>query len=224
MSPQKVNVVSVPSLVYTQIMADIKGSTFGFIGRSGCGKGTQIKLLETFLRGEGYDVVCIGLGAFGRELAQKETLMARWLKTIIEQGKQYPSWFASSLIIQAIGRSLENADQILLLDGSPRRLAEAQVLEEVMHVLGRSPVRLIHLDISEETARKRLISRGRADDIPSAIEVRLEWFSTEVLPVIAYYENSTSLTALQGKRVITIQSEQSIDAVQEEIQRRIRES
>lgn len=202
----------------------LRGSTFGFIGRSGCGKGTQLKLLETFLRGEGYDVVCIGLGAFGRELAQKETLMARWIKTIIEQGKQYPSWFASSLITQAIFMSLKNAHQILLFDGSPRRLAEAEVLEEVMEALGRSPVRLIHLDISEETARKRLVSRGRADDTPSAIDARLEWFTTEVLPVVAYYGSPTSIISLSGKRVITINSEQSIEAVQEEIQRRIFEA
>lgn len=202
----------------------LRGSTFGFIGRSGCGKGTQLKLLETFLRGEGYDVVCIGLGAFGRELAQKETLMARWIKTIIEQGKQYPSWFASSLITQAIFMSLKNAHQILLFDGSPRRLAEAEVLEEVMEALGRSPVRLIHLDISEETARKRLVSRGRADDTPSAIDVRLEWFTTEVLPVVAYYGSPTSIIFTPGKRVITINSEQSIEVVQEEIQRRIFES
>lgn len=205
-------------------MYDLKGSTFGFIGRSGCGKGTQLKLLEMFLHAEGYEVVCIGLGAFGRELAQKETLMARWIKTIIEQGKQYPSWFASSLITQAIFMSLEHADQILLFDGSPRRLAEAQVLEEIMSILGRSPVKLIHLDISEETARKRLISRGRADDIPSAIDTRLEWFTTEVLPVIAYYESPPSITAIPGKRVIVINSEQSIATVQEEIQRRIFES
>lgn len=223
-----VNVVDVPRLVYTYQMIDsnkdgfLTGSTFGFIGRSGCGKGTQIKLLETFLRGEGYGVVCIGLGAFGRELAQKETVMGRWIKTIIEQGKQYPGWLASSLIVQAIFTLLENTNQILLLDGSPRRLREAQIMEEFMKDIGRSPVRLIHLDISEDEARKRLLNRGRADDIPSAIEMRLKWFTTEVLPVIAYYENYGSPTSIDGKRVITINSEQSISAVQEEIRQKLK--
>ncbi len=205
------NVVNAPALIYTKIMVDIKGTTFGFIGRSGCGKGTQIKLFEAFLKEQGYDVVCIGLGAFGREFAQKDTLIGRWIKTIIEKGKQYPSWFASSLMIQAIYIFLNQTDQILLLDGSPRRLAEARILEELMKEIGRSPVQPIHLDISESEARKRLMSRGRTDDTSEAIEMRLSWFTAEVMPVIAYYD----------KRVITINSEQSIEAVQKEIQQKL---
>ena len=193
-------------------MVNIKGSTFGLIGRSGCGKGTQIKLLELFLKKAGYEVISIGLGKFGRELAQKETVIGRWIKTIIENGKQYPVWLASSLTTQAIYTSLKNADQILLLDGLPRRLAEARVLEELLKDIGRSPIVPIHLDISEDEARKRLLSRGRADDTPEAIQMRLSWFTTEVMPVLDYY----------GERVITISGEQSIEAAHKEIQQKLK--
>lgn len=189
-------------------MDNLKGSTFGFIGRSGCGKGTQIKLFETFLKERGYDVVSIGLGAFGRELAEKDTLMGRWIKTIISEGKQYPGWLASSLVIQSIYTSLTNADQVLLLDGSPRRLAEAQILEELMKDIGRSPVQPVHLDISEAEARARLLGRGRADDIPETITTRLSWFTTEVMPVLDYY----------GNRVMTIDATAPIPEVQKKLQ------
>ena len=189
----------------------MKGKTFGFIGRSGCGKGTHIKLLEEFLRSEGGDVITIGLGAFGRELAQKDTLIGRWIKSIIDGGKQYPSWLASSLVIQSIYTSLTNADQIVLLDGSPRRLAEAKILEELMADIGRSPIIPIHLDISEDEAIKRLIARGRADDIPEAIATRLSWFTSEVVPVLEFYND----------RVITIDASGSIPEVQSAIQKAI---
>lgn len=189
-------------------MDNLKGSTFGFIGRSGCGKGTQIKLFETFLKERGYDVVVIGLGAFGRELAQKDTVIGQWIKSIIGEGKQYPSWLASSLVIQSIYTSLKNAEQILLLDGSPRRLAEAQILEELMKDIGRSPVRPVHLDITEAEARARLMSRGRADDTAEAIAVRLSWFADEVMPVIDYYKD----------RVISINAADSIPEVQKKLQ------
>ena len=186
---------------------DIKGSTFVFIGRSGCGKGTQAALLENYLKGKGHDTLRLGTGDFARERAQKNTLTGKWIKSILDAGGFFPSWLAGALMVEMIEPKLTAHEQILLLDGSPRRMHEAEVLDDFMAHLKRPPVRAIHLDISEEESRKRLLARGRTDDTTEAIQNRLTWYQTQVVPVLSYY----------GNRLITVNSEENIDTIQKNL-------
>lgn len=178
-------------------MSNLAGSTFVFIGRSGCGKGTQAAFLQTYLQGEGCEVLRLGTGDFARKRAQKDTLTGKWIKSILDAGGFFPSWLAGALMIEMIEPELTQLEQVLLLDGSPRRMHEAEVLDEFMKHLHRPPVRVIYLDISEEESRRRLLARGRDDDTESAITNRLAWFTTQVAPVLDYY----------GSRLISIPAE-----------------
>jgi adenylate kinase len=191
-------------------MAELSGSTFVFIGRSGCGKGTQAKLLEEYLKGLGLTVINVGTGAFARERAAEQTLMGRWIKSILDVGGFFPSWLADTLMLQMIEPHLLNGSEVLIIDGSPRRLSEAKVLDEFMAHIKRSSVRPIYLDISEDESRRRLLARGRGDDTPEVISNRLSWFSSEVIPVLNYY----------GDRLMRVPGEE----LPEEIHARIKAS
>ncbi len=188
-------------------MSRLTGATLVFIGRSGCGKGTQAALLEKYLTEKGGEILRLGTGDFARSRAQKNTLTGRWIKSILDAGGFFPSWLASGLLLEMIEPNLISNEQVLLLDGSPRRLFEAQVLDEFMNYLHRSPVRPIYLDISEKESRRRLMARGRSDDTAEAIENRCAWFTKEVLPMLDYY----------GNRLITIPAEEDIASVQSKL-------
>lgn len=186
---------------------DYRGRTFIFIGRSGCGKGTQAALLEKYIKEQGCEVVRLGMGDFARTRAQQNTLTGKWIQSILNAGGFFPSWLASSLMLEMMESQLVSHDQVVLLDGSPRRLSEAQVLDEFMENLHRPPVQPIYLDISEDESRRRLVSRGRSDDTADAITNRLAWFTTQVIPVLNYY----------GDRLITVTGESDINAINAKI-------
>ena len=91
----------------------------------------------------------------------------------------------------------------LLFDGVPRRFAEADVLGSALDFYKREKVFCINVEISGETSLKRLRLRGRSDDkTDAAIEKRLGWFETDVVPVINYYKTNPRYTyiAVDGEK------------------------
>jgi len=180
-------------------MTDLSGSTFVFIGRSGCGKGTQAALLQTYLEKQGYEVLRLGTGDFARARAARNTLTGKWIKSILDAGGFFPDWLATTLMLEMIEPNLIAPKQILLLDGSPRRMHEAQVLDEFMDHIKRPPVRAIHLDIGEAESRRRMLLRGRSDDTEDAITSRLTWFTKKVAPVLNHYGNRLISVSGEGK-------------------------
>jgi adenylate kinase len=182
---------------------DVMGSTFVFIGRSGCGKGTQAALLQNYLETQGCEVLRLGTGDFARTRAQKNTLTGQWIKSILDAGGFFPYWLAGALMIEMIEPQLTSHEQVLLLDGSPRRMHEAEVLDDFMTHLKRPPVRPIYFDISEEESARRLTARKRGDDTEEAIKSRLAWFKTQVMPVLGYY----------GDRLISVSGEGDVAAI-----------
>lgn len=188
-------------------MKDLAGSTFVFIGRPGSGKGTQSELFVDWLKAEGNDVVRLTIGDLGRALGKRDTLIGRWVKGMLAEGAAFPSWLAFTLLVDELAEVLVKPEQVVVLDGAPRRLFEAKSLDELMTHLKRPAPRAIYLDISESESRNRLASRKRADDTEDAIANRLAWFTTEVMPVMDYYDG----------RLIRVEGNGEIPAVQEKV-------
>ena len=190
------------------------------LGRSGSGKGTQAKLLVDKLGLE-----YIGTGDLLREFSQRENSAAGHLKQALIQGKLVPSWLAFFVWMEKL--AYVQPQKGVLFDGSPRKLPEAQVLDEVLEWYERLNVKVVLIDISREEARKRLLHRKvcsqchkgayvvdnndtckhcggilniRMEDNPQAIETRLDWFDSEVLPVVEYYRVKGNLITVNGER------------------------
>ena len=70
-------------------------------------------------------------------------------------------------------------------------------------------MRVVHLDITDEEAMKRLLARKRYDDTEAAIRERLQWYKAEVVPAVEYYR--------EKGRLVEINGEQSVEAVHQEI-------
>ena len=100
----------------------------------------------------------------------------------------------------------------IIADGTPRRLAEARLWDEIMIDAGRPLPVAIYITLTEHEARRRLLLRGRAvDDTPEAIRRRFAYFRREVLPVVAYFR--------RRRRLVTVNGDQPIPTVWRDIKR-----
>jgi adenylate kinase len=101
--------------------------------------------------------------------------------------------------------------QNMVFDGTPRKLHEAQLLDNALQFYGIEKPVVLYMNVSKEWAEKRLQGRARKDDTPEAISKRLAWFETEVIKTIDFYRNNSYYN------FIDINGEQSIEEVQKEI-------
>jgi adenylate kinase len=99
----------------------------------------------------------------------------------------------------------------IIFDGCPRKLHEAQLLDSALKFYNLKKPTIVYMNVSREWSQKRLIGRARKDDTPDAIDKRLNWFETEVMPTINYYQNNSDYQFLD------VNGEQPIDDVQNEI-------
>jgi adenylate kinase len=189
-------------------------------GPPGAGKDTQGRLLQ--------DLCGFKFFGSGFELRQLRSKFPS-LKTSLEEGNLAPSWLITNLITQKL-IGLEKFEPIVFA-GTPKMLIEAKLLLETLESLKRKPLMIV-LDISEELARERIVSRrvceyceisfcdeklvekpvcpqcGRSLEIRNenkskeAVEKIFSWYKTDVEAVIRYFEDLGLVTHIDGNRSI----------------------
>ena len=177
-----------------------------FIGPQGSGKGTQIVKLGDVLRtaDPSRRVVDIQTGRRFRALAQKqENYTERHVFKTLDTGALQPLFLSVVLWGDAMQQHVDT-DCHLLIDGFPRTVDEAKVLESALSFYTRTPLSIINLDTPEDVVRERMQNRARSDDTADSIEERLSWYRNEVVPVIAYYRErpDTAVYDIDGTKTI----------------------
>lgn len=127
------------------------------LGNSGAGKGTQAELLL-----QKYPLDYIGSGDLLRTFSQDEHFSAQKIKHVMEIGQFVPSFLIGSLWTQIFERIKNAADPFsgFILDGSPRRMEESEVLDEALAWYEwEQYARFIYLHISDEEALRRITHR-----------------------------------------------------------------
>ena len=186
---------------------------FIFIGRSGVGKGTQAQFLKEYFKKKYPDkkTVLFGSGENLRKLIGGSQYTARRVKDIVyDKGGLFPEFLAiynwANFFIEHVTGS-----EFLILDGSPRKLREAEVLDEAFEFYGKKEVRVLWMRGSREWSTKLLLGRGRSDDTHENIKRRLDWFEQDVALVIKYYKKHHT------HMIIEINGEQTREEVRNEI-------
>jgi adenylate kinase len=186
---------------------------FIFLGRSGCGKGTQADLLMTHLCRAG-DKACqvlhIESGTLLREFAKGDNYTQKKIKKTLDDGILVPESIIVALWTDYLIAKY-NGTENLVFDGTPRKLHEAQLLDNALQFYGVEKPNVICVNVSEEWSEKRLQGRARKDDTPEAIKRRLEWFETEVKRTIDFFHTNSYYNFIE------INGEQPIEDVQNEI-------
>jgi len=186
------------------------------LGISGSGKGTQAKLLCDKL---GLKQIVTGelLRARKKEADFSGTKIGR----TIDSGKFVPSVLIVKILMDEL-EQLKHQENFsgFVLDGAPRKLLQAQFLDEAFEWYEWDKyLQVLLIDISEEEAMARLTKRmefeKRVDDAPDAIRSRMAEYREHVVPVVDYYKKQS--------RLIRINGEQSIEDVHKDIMKALGE-
>lgn len=191
----------------------MKALTVIFVGPQGSGKGTQIEKLDKVMveRDPVRRVVDIQTGRRFRALAAKsETFAEKKVARTLDTGVLQPDFLTHILWGEAMLDQLDPKSH-LLIDGFPRTVTQAHVLDDAFLFFERNNIHVINLDTPEEVVRARMQSRARADDTKKSIEERLRWYREDTLPVLDYYR------ARPDVHVHDIDGMDTIDGVHEQI-------
>lgn len=190
----------------------MKEHTIIFIGKSGSGKGTQIKQLTEFFNAQGeHSIEYVQSGQGLRDFIAGDSYTSKKTQEINAQGKLYPTFIAIWSWVDAMIKNF-TGEKILIVDGAPRKLNEALIMDEMFNFYTRTNRYVINIDVSDEWATERLKGRGRGDDLSKEnIDTRLGWFRTNSPEILSFFEKNGAY------KMITINGEQSIEDVQKDI-------
>ena len=194
----------------------MKPQAFIFIGRSGCGKGTQAELLTKKLneKDANIPVMYISTGMELREFIKGDTYTQKKCKELYNTGGLQPEFLA---VVMWVNRYFKDfaGDQHVIMDGMPRKIHEAGVLHSAIEFYGFEKAWVINIDISSEESAKRLLARKRFDDNEAEIKKRLLWYETDVEPTLSYYDGNPKYT------FIKVFGERPIDEIHADIVKKI---
>jgi len=182
-----------------------------FIGKSGCGKGTQVELYMNKLKEiNGLKTLHIETGSFLRSYAKENTYTSNLVKNIEESGKLMPESIVVGLWASYI---MENftGNENLVFDGAPRRLNEAKMLDATLDFYNLAKYKVVYINVSTEWATARLLARGRKDDSVDGVKKRMAWFAEDVMPCVNFFKNNNNC------EFIDINGEQTIEQVSAEL-------
>jgi adenylate kinase family enzyme len=189
--------------------------TFVFIGRSGCGKGTQAELLMKRLKENRLSdsIFYLETGQKFRDFISATGYSNELAKTIQVEGGLQPSflavWIWSDILIEKLRK-----DDHLFIDGTPRKLGEAITFLEALKFYSRKP-HIIYINVSRKWSEDRLEERHRSDDELYLVKRRLDWFDSEVMPAVEYFKDNLDVNFLD------INGERSIEDIHQDIVKKL---
>ncbi len=184
---------------------------FIFIGRSGCGKGTQAGLLKSLIEKNGsLPVFYIETGEKFRTFIKSNGYVSSLSNEVYKNNDRQPDFLGTFMWSDMLINDLKGSSH-LILDGVARSINEANILETALFFLGIKDIYIIHLKVGREWSEKHLKARGRFDDEgEEAIRKRLNWFDKDVMPAIDFLKNSNN-------HFVEVNGEQSIEKVHSDI-------
>jgi len=213
----------------------MKSRNIIFLGRSGSGKGTQAELLM-----KKFALVNIDTGDILRRLTKRNDKFGKTISETISHGKLVPIWLVIYCWLDQLLKIPSKKG--IIMEGSPRQLEEAKILEEVFSWLGREDFKVVYLQTSAKEVTQRLLTRRicskcgkefslnftpdlkncsgcggklirRKDDYPKAIKNRMLFFQKKILPVINYFRKK--------KMVIEVNGEGSVQEIHKRILKKL---
>lgn len=188
--------------------------TIIFIGRSGCGKGTQAELFINRIKRfdeKKRQVLYVETGEHFRHFIRGEGFSSKISKRIYDADERQPDFLACHMWSNILLNELDE-DMHIVFDGAPRALDEAEILTSALNFYKRESPAVIYINVSRKWSEERLLARGRADDLNLAkIDKRLDWFDRDVVPAVEYFRKNPYY------RFFEIDGEQTIEEVHAEI-------
>jgi adenylate kinase family enzyme len=141
-------------------------------------------LLEDFLKEKDISrgVVRPEMGDLLRTFMQSGTSLANETAKIVNSGGLVPSFIPIYMLAGVLNQQFDGS-QHLILDGTCRRPDQSRAVDEMMRLWKRNNLQAVVLTLSKESAKARLIARGRVDDATDeALQRRFAWYEEHVAP------------------------------------------
>lgn len=121
-------------------------------GAPGVGKGTQAKFLS-----EKFGINHISTGDILREAVKNQTTLGMKVKEITSRGELVPDDIMADLIKETLSSDVNRKG--FILDGYPRTVEQAKILEKILSELSDNDLFFIHLTANADIIVKRLANR-----------------------------------------------------------------
>jgi adenylate kinase family enzyme len=160
--------------------------TVALFGISGSGKGTQASLLIERLKelDPKRVIVRAEMGNFLRAYTEEGTLLAKKVKEILLAGGLVPSFMAVYMLVRYFDTHVKG-DEHFIFDGTCRKPEQSVAVDELARFYERADLHAIVLKLSKDSAKARLVARGRSDDATEdALNSRFAWYEKDVIPSI----------------------------------------
>jgi len=190
----------------------MKKQTFIFFGIVGSGKGTQVEILQKYLKENNLsdDILFISPGNEYRKLVNDGSYTSEIVKKNLEKGFLQPDFLTVGMLTGIMISNIKE-NSTVIADGFPRTIKQSQDFENMMKFYDRSDVKVVYIELSKEEATKRMKLRGRSDDTDEAISNRFDEYINNVIPSMNYFEDK------EGYTIYKINGDQSIEDVHKEI-------
>ncbi|HSX58061.1 MAG TPA: nucleoside monophosphate kinase [Candidatus Saccharimonadales bacterium] len=165
-------------------------------GIQGSGKGTIGNYIA-----EKLEVPFIAMGDILRELREEDSEMGRTVKDYIDQGRFLPDEPTMKIINTRL--DAKDCGKGFVLDGVPRNLEQNKLFTH-------QPDLLVLVELEEQEAKRRLLTRARHDDTEEKIQRRQDWHKENTVPLIEHYKK-------QGIKTIEIDNSGSVEEVRKNI-------
>ncbi len=200
------------------------------LGPPGSGKGTQAKSIC-----QEFGLTLISTGDLLREAARKGTELGKQAKGYMDTGKLVPD----DLVIGLIREKITNLKGGFLLDGFPRNLEQARMLDTIAEI-----DLAINLDVNEDAIVDRIVRRRscrsckdvyhldnkppkvenicdacggelyqRADDSEPVVRERLKVYRERTLPLAKFYRDRGILAEVNGNGTIEEVQKRIVNAI-----------
>ena len=177
-------------------------------GPPGAGKGTQAKLLSSYLT-----IPHLSTGEILRSKLDDKDEMSLNLKNIIASGNLVSDKILNQIVSEKI--LSEKCKNGFILDGYPRTIAQSNYLNSFFNENNFDFSSILNIKIDEKTIEYRIINRSkietRDDDSLNVIRNRIKTYNNETLPVTQFYSEKYPSIFHE------INGEQKIEKIQSEL-------
>ena len=122
------------------------------LGAPGAGKGTQAKMIA-----EKYGIPHVSTGDIFRANIKNGTELGQEAKKYMDQGLLVPDELTVKILLDRVAQP--DCEKGYVLDGFPRTIPQAQVLDKALSELGDSIDYAINVDVPDENIVKRMSGR-----------------------------------------------------------------
>ncbi|MCY3784997.1 MAG: adenylate kinase [Chloroflexi bacterium] len=176
-----------------------------FLGPPGAGKGTQAEMLVERLQ-----ITHVSTGGLFRQAIAEGAPVGMEVRDYVESGRLVPDHLVMQLVEDLVAGQRNSG---ICFDGFPRTLAQAEALDGVLASYSAGLHVVLVLDLPDEVALGRLMSRGRDDDDYATARYRLEVYQTTTAPLIQYYTERGLVARVDGDADIDTVAQRIGDAL-----------